>query len=522
MNVFTKKLKESFLSVAPIVAIVLAVHFTLSPLEFWSLLLFLSGSVLLILGMAIFTLGAEYAMMPMGEYIGSHLTKTKRLWILLPVAFFLGAIVTIAEPDLQVLADQVPSVPDVVIVLTVAAGVGLFLAVALLRILFQVRLSFLLIGLYLGVFLLATWTQPDYLAVAFDAGGVTTGPVTVPFILSLGAGLSAVLGGRRSHDDSFGLVALCSVGPILAVLVIGMFFDASSNAHAADPPARVASLDGLLRAYGNGFLHELIEVALALAPIILLFAVFQLALLRLSRQRIGKLAVGMGSTYVGLVLFLAGVKTGFLPAGSLLGAQIGVLPHNWILLPLAALMGFFVVIAEPAVHVLNTQVLDITGGAISRRVMRGSLSVGVSLALALSMARILYGFSIWYVLLPGYLLALGFSLVSPRIFTAIAFDSGGVASGPMTATFLLPFAMGATQAVGGDLLRDAFGIVSLVAMTPLVTVQFMGVVFKVKLWRTERREQAAMRETGAVGEEILRWDDDSAHPHGQDEEESVQ
>jgi hypothetical protein len=508
MLAFNKKIVESLLSVFPVVAIVLAVHFLLVPFRFWDLILYLIGSVLVVFGMAVFTLGADLAMMPMGEYIGSRLTKTKRLWILLPIAFFLGTLVTIAEPDLQVLANQVPSVPSVVIVLTVAVGVGLFLMVALLRILFQLPLSYLLIGLYGFVFLLAAFTPVDYLAVAFDSGGVTTGPVTVPFILALGVGLSAVLGGRSSHDDSFGLVALCSIGPILAVLILGMFYDASSTAHAADPVPVIASYQSLLSHYLAEALHTIIEVALALLPILVLFAIFQITVLHLSKQRILKLSIGMLLTFFGLVCFLTGVKGGFLPVGALMGEHIGSLSYNWILVPLAALMGFFVVAAEPAVHVLNIQVRDITGGAISKRTMMASLSIGVGLALALSMLRILYSFSIWYYLLPGYIIALGLTLVAPKIFTAIAFDSGGVASGPMTATFLLPFAMGATEAVGGNLLIDAFGIVSLVAMTPLITIQFMGVVYRIKLRQTDLEEQDAMRDTAEQGEDMLEWDDD--------------
>lgn len=476
----TAKLKESLTSVLPITAIVLILNFTVAPMTGGTVALFLVGALLLIVGMALFALGADIAMMPMGENIGSHLTKTRKLGILIVVALLMGIAITMAEPDLQVLADQVPSVPNMVLVLAVAIGVGIFLVLALLRIVFQKKLAVILIIAYAVVFGLAIFTSEDFLAVAFDSGGVTTGPITVPFILALGVGVAAVRGGKNAQDDSFGLVAICSVGPILAVMIMGMVFNSSGGFAADLSLPQVNNAADLLHAFGEAFPEFFRDVGIALAPIVVFFAIFQVLFLKLPKWQLVKMAIGIGYTYFGLVLFLTGVNVGFMPVGNYLGMQIGSLEYSWILIPLGMVMGFFVVMAEPAVHVLNTQVEEITVGAISKRSMLMSLSIGVAVSVGLAMIRVITGASIWYFLVPGYVIALGLSFFVPKIFTAIAFDSGGVASGPMTATFLLPFAMGACASLGGNMLTDAFGIVAMVAMTPLVTIQVLGLYYRIK------------------------------------------
>ena len=487
----------------PITAIVLLLHFTVAPMTGGTVALFLVGSVLLIVGMALFSLGADIAMMPMGERIGSQLTKTRKLGLLIAVALIMGIAITIAEPDLQVLADQVPSVPNMVLIIAVAVGVGLFLVLALLRIIFQKKLAIILILLYAAVFGLAIFTSEDFLAVAFDSGGVTTGPITVPFILSLGVGVAAVRGGRSAQGDSFGLVAICSVGPILAVMIMGMLFNSSGGFAADLSIPEVNDFSSRMHAFGEGFPEYFRDVGIAIAPIIAFFIVFQVIFLNLPKTQLLKMAVGMAYTYIGLVLFLTGVNVGFMPVGNYLGAQIGSLDYNWMLIPLGMIMGFFVVMAEPAVHVLNKQVEEITVGAISKRSMLLSLSIGVAVSVGLAMVRVVTGLSIWYFLVPGYAIALGLSFFVPKIFTAIAFDSGGVASGPMTATFLLPFAMGACSAVGGNMLTDAFGIVAMVAMTPLVTIQIMGLYYKIKTKNDSARLAEGIREAAAADEEEI-------------------
>lgn len=478
-----EKIKESLSSVLPVTGIVILIHLLLSPMPGGTFALFLIGAVLLVLGMGLFTLGADLSMMPMGERVGAHLTKSKKLSILIPVCFLIGALITIAEPDLTVLAGQVPTVPDAVLILTVAVGVGLFLVLALLRIIFRKSLQLLLFVFYGLVFVLAAFTPEEFLAAAFDSGGVTTGPITVPFIMALGIGVAAVRGGNSAQDDSFGLVTMCSIGPVLSMLLLGMFYNAGTGGHTSVEAHNPSGIGEILALFGEAIPEYLADVALALLPVVLFFLVFQILFLRLSRKRLLKMGVGLLYTFVGLVLFLTGVNVGFLPAGYALGSRLGATAAGWII-PIGMAMGFFVVMAEPAVHVLNKQVEEITVGAISQRAMLLSLSVGVAVSIGIAMLRVVAGVSIWYFLLGGYAVALGLSFFVPKIFTAVAFDSGGVASGPMTAAFMLPFAMGACDALGGNILTDAFGLVAMVAMTPLITIQLLGVLYSIKLRRT--------------------------------------
>ncbi len=498
-NLFIK-IRESCSAVLPITAIVLLLHFTISPMPTGLLAMFLFGAVFLILGMGIFTLGADMAMMPMGEKVGASLTHSKRLWLLIVISFVFGMVITIAEPDLTVLARQVPSVPDLTLIVTVACGVGIFLVLALLRVIFQIRLSTLLLIFYGIVFLLAAFSSVDFVSVAFDSGGVTTGPITVPFIMALGIGVASVRGDRTSRDDSFGLVALCSIGPILSVLLLGLFFDSSSGSYGVEQIEAVQSAGELFRLFGGMLPEYMWEVFVALAPIVIFFALFQAFSLKLSARQLIKMGVGVLYTYFGLVFFLTGVNAGFLSAGSYLGKTIAALPYRWILIPLGMIIGFFIVAAEPAVHVLNKQVEEISNGSISRRSMLMTLSIGVSVAIGLAMLRILTGISIWYCILPGYVIALALTFFVPKIYTAIAFDSGGVASGPMTATFLLPFAMGACESTGGNVLTDAFGIVALVAMTPLIAIQILGLISHCK---NKKAKQSATVLPEAPEEDII-------------------
>ena len=489
-NSILEKLKESAQSVLPVSIIVLLLHFTFAPLSTWTLVTFLVGAVLLVIGMSLFTMGADMAIGPMGEIIGSELTKTRKLPLIIISCFLLGVVVTIAEPDLQVLTRQVPAVPDLVLVIAVAVGVGLFLVLALLRILFQLSLSVMFIISYIVVFAVAAFTAPDFLAVGFDAGGVTTGPITVPFILALGAGISAVRGSKNAEQDSFGMCALCSIGPVLTVLIMGMFYDATESGYAYETPAAIESLGGVFGAYGHELGTSFVEVLTVLIPVVLIFALFQLVKRQVPRGQLLRIGIGLAYTLVGLTIFLTGVNLGFLPVGTYVGKHMAQSSYQWVLVPLSAVIGFFVVYAEPAVHVLNRQVEDITGGTITRRMMMIGISVGVSIALVLSVVRILSGLSIWFFLLPGYTIALVLTFFTPKIFTAIAFDSGGVASGTMTAAFLLPFAVGICEAVGGNIMTDAFGIVAMVAMMPLISMQLLGVMYNIRLKRTRAQELA--------------------------------
>ena len=486
-----EKAKESLQAVLPIVLLVLLLSFTVAPLSASILLEFLIGAVFVLVGMIFFSLGAELSMSPMGERVGGCMLRTKKLWMILLLGFLLGFVITISEPDLQVLAGQVASVPNYVLILSVALGVGAFLVVALLRILFSIALAPLLFVFYGLVFLLAWFVPKDFLAVAFDSGGVTTGPMTVPFIMALGVGISAIRNDKHAENDSFGLVALCSIGPVLAVLILGLLYDTQGN-FAVQSVTEVADSVELGRLFLSELPSYLKEIATSLLPIVLFFGLFQVFSLKLHKKTLIKICVGLLYTYVGLVLFLTGANVGFIPAGNYLGTVMASLSYKWILVPVGMVIGYFIVKAEPAVYVLMKQVEGLTDGEISGKAMQISLSIGVAVSVGLSMVRVLSGISILYFLLPGYAIALVLTLVVPKIFTAIAFDSGGVASGPMTATFLLPLAQGACIAAGGDVIKDAFGVVAMVAMTPLITLQVLGLVYKLRSRRTEQTAETAV------------------------------
>lgn len=481
-----EKIVEAALSALPIAVIVLLLCLMVTPMRPDLLLCFLIGAVMLVVGMGLFSLGAEQSMTPIGSKIGTALTRTKNMPLILGVSFLLGFAITVAEPDLQVLAQTVPHIKSSVLLVTVGAGVGLFMAICMLRILTGASLRWILIVCYTLIFVLAAFTDRDFLCIAFDSGGVTTGPMTVPFILAMGLGVSKVRSDDRAEADSFGLVALCSIGPILSVLLLG-FFSSGGSAVVDISAASYDSTVGIGRAFLAAIPVYMKEMAVAMLPIVAIFLVFQLALLRLSRRSLVKILIGILYTYVGLVLFLTGVNIGFSALGAELGAALAG-NMSWLLIPLAMLLGWFIISAEPAVGVLEKQIEEVSAGAIPGRAIKLSLSVAISLAMGISMLRVLTGISILWFLVPGYALALGLSFFVPDIYTAIAFDSGGVASGPMTATFMLQFVMGASIAVGGNVLRDAFGVVAMVAMLPLLSIQAVGFIYEFKAKHTSAVE----------------------------------
>ena len=472
-----EKVKESLSSVLPITLIVLVLSVTLVPMEIGTLALFLTGAVLLIVGMGFFQLGAEMSMTPLGEGVGKTLAKREKVLLVVLVAFALGTIITIAEPDLQVLANQVASIPNNVLIWTVAVGVGVFLALAVLRILFRVSLAKCLLAAYALLFVLTLFSPKEFLAVAFDAGGVTTGPITVPFIVAMGVGVSAIHSTQGHDDYSCGLVALCSVGPILMVLLLGIFYHPTDAAYSAVEIAPVVTTRDVARQFALGFPGYVEEVLLSILPIVAVFVLFQLLTRCYRRRQLLRTGVGFLYTVIGLILFLTGVNVGFTPVGNLLGSGLAGSAYRWVLIPIGALIGYYIVKAEPAVQVLNKQVEDVTGGTVSQSMMNTALSIGVACAVMLSMVRVLTGISIYWILVPGYALALILARFVPSVFVGIAFDSGGVASGPMTSTFLLPLAMGACTALGGNVVTDAFGVVALVALAPPVAIQIMGVLY---------------------------------------------
>ncbi len=506
MSILLTKLKESLTSVLPVTLIVCLLNLTpLANFTGTEIAVFIVSSAVLILGIGLFNMGADLAMTPMGEHIGAGLTKFKKVILLLAVCFLMGLLITVAEPDLSILADQVSAVINGnLLIFAVGLGVGVFLVLSVLKMIFHKPLSSMLLYFYMILFALAALViingNADFLAMGFDSGGVTTGPITVPFIMALGVGIASTIGGRNVEENSFGLIAMCSVGPILAVLLLGVSINGEINYQVAD--YGIAS--DMWSAIVHTLLHMLQKVGLALGLIVAFFVILQIFCLKLPRKKLGQIAIGIIYTYIGLVVFLSAVEVGFMPIGYKLGRELAG-NHPSVLVIGGFILGMVVVLAEPAVHVLNKQVESITAGTVSKKSMMIALSAGVGISIALSMLRIVFDFSILYYLIPGYLLSLGLAFFVPGIYTAIAFDSGGVASGPLTSSFILPLAIGACCVLQGEgkVMADALGIVAMVAMTPLITIQLLG--FRAVMHKKVHDRIAMKRILSADDEQIIRF-----------------
>lgn len=500
------KLKEALISVLPVTAIVLIISFTpLVDLTTTEITAFAVSAVFLVFGIGLFNLGADLAMTPMGEHVGAGLTKSKKLIILISVCFIMGVLITVAEPDLSVLAGQVSAVIDgTLLIVTVGVGVGLFLVLAVVKIVFRKDLSLFLMFFYLLVFalcaILIECGKGDFLALAFDSGGVTTGPITVPFIMALGFGIATTVGGRNANENSFGLIALCSIGPIIAVMVLSMFSNGDMN------PDKIIetykTVEESIGHLGYTVLNTVKNIALALGLIVVFFFILQFTVLKLPRQKLAQIGIGIVYTFFGLVIFLVAVEVGFMPIGYKLGTEIADFSKP-VLAVFGFIIGLVVVLAEPAVHVLNKQVEEVTGGGVKKIEMMLALSVAVGVSICLSIIRMIFHFSLLYYLIPGYLISLGLSFFVPRMYTAIAFDSGGVASGPLTSSFILPLIIGACVSISGtgNILTEAFGVVAMVAMTPLITIQALG--FKAVMSTKVRGKIAMKRILSADDEQII-------------------
>lgn len=485
MNILTQKIKDVVFSILPITIIVLILNFTITPIGTNLILRFLIGAIFIIFGLAIFLFGVDLGIQPIGTLMGSSLTRKKNLWIIIIFGFILGFLINIAEPDLLVLARQVDKVTSGVlsqasVLIVVSIGVGVLVAVGLMRIVFKIQLHRLLTLLYGIIFLLVILAPSQFLGIAFDSGGATTGSMTVPFILALGLGVSSTQGGKASEEDSFGLVGIASTGPMIAVLMMSLLSGIKSLTGSL--PYHSTNTKGVLIPFLKEIPTMLIEVMMAMIPLLLLFLLFQVLFFKLSKKQFIKILKGLVYTYVGFVLFLTGVNAGFMEAGSAIGHAVATLGNNWLIILIGLILGFTVILAEPAVYVLNEQIEDVTSGHIKKKVILYTLSIGVAIAVALSMVRILVpNLKLWHLLIPGYSIAIILSYFTPKLFVGIAFDSGGVASGPMTATFILAFAQGVAEAIeGADVLMDAFGVIAMVALTPLIAIQVLGLIYEHK------------------------------------------
>ena len=487
--VFKEKIIESAKSVLPVFIIVVLLCLFIPEMNMSILTAFIFGAVMVIVGTGIFNVGAEMSMTQMGEYVGAQMTRSKKIWLIILLSLFVGIMITMSEPDLQILATNASIEPSIILIIAVSCGVGAFLVVAMLRIIFAIKLKYLLMIFYIATFVLAMFVKPSFWSVAFDSGGVTTGPMTVPFIIALGVGVSSIRSDAAENNDSFGLVALCSVGPIVAVLVLGLIFGGNIGEYKPNEIENAIASMNNSNQLGTIYLHSLpeylLEVLKAVLPIAAFFFIYQLFAGRLNKKTLARISIGLVYTVIGLVLFLTGANVGFMSAGSALGHFFGSSDFAWLVVPLGMILGFFIVAAEPAVQVLQTQVENVTSGAIPKKALAIALEIGVAISVGIAMLRAITGMSIMIPLIIGYSIALILTFFVPEIFTSIAFDSGGVASGAMTSTFLLMFSIGTNIGVNGgstqSVMTDAFGTVAMVAMTPLVAIQILGIVYKIRI-----------------------------------------
>ena len=509
------KLKESFLSTLPVLAVVIILNYIPGinfDLTINQLVIFIASAVLVIIGMWLFNVGAESSMRKMGELVGSSLTRKQNMVLLIVIFFLFGVFITVAEPDLSVLAAQVPSIPRLLLIGMVGLGVGVFVVIGALRILFQKSLKVWLLGFYGLMFALCLLIDSTYIPLSLDSGGVTTGPITVPFILAVGIGIATSRGGNKATSDSFGLVAFSSIGPILMVLILALVFRGNLTyqfemSPLIDPNAPGYTTEFSLINIWNGFVYamlphgseygSLLSVTISLSPILLFFIIYELIFIKLPGRTLFSIIFGVVIAYLGLVIFITAVNAGFMPIGQKLGLELAK-GEIWVLLLVGSFLGIAAVFAEPAVHVLTNQMEEISDGAVKRVTVLITLAIGNGIAIVLSILRIYFGieFSLLYIVVPGYVLAFALSFAVPDIYTAMAFDSGGVVSGPMNTTFILPFAIGACYSMWGNdlVMTNAFGTVAVVALMPLIMIQMLGLSASIKIRAQQRIARNRIRE----------------------------
>ena len=477
MDSLKQKFFDSIISILPIMIIILIVG---SFLQFsvTTILSIVISTILLVIGISLFTYGSEISMIEIGKSIGSSLVNTKSPLFIFIISIIVGIIITIAEPDLKVLASQMTAINPKLFILIVSSGVGLFLSLATMRIIYQIDLKLILWLTYGVIILLMFIVNKEMLPISFDAGGVTTGPMSVPFIVAMGVGFSKARSRKESKNDSFGLVALCSIGPVLTVLLLSLFMD-NNLSYTYDIGTEITSLSELFNSYISQALPTLKDVSISLLPILILFIIFNISTRNIQKQKLKRVIFGLIVSFIGISLFFIGVTSGYMKIAYLIGVNMA--DKQELLIILGVIIGFVIVKAEPAVAVLTEQIERITLGSINKKLINGALSIGVALAISLSILRVLNGMDILPFLVGGYLISLVLMFFTPKLFTMVAFDAGGAISGPMTSSFLLPLVIGVCYVHGGDVFTDAFGLVALVALSPLITIQILGFIYSVKL-----------------------------------------
>lgn len=485
IDIAKEKLQEVLLSVLPIALIVIVLNFSLVPLDSQLLLRFIVGIILIILGLVLFLIGVDLGITPLGDLVGTVIAKSNKLLIMVVSGLILGFFISIAEPGLIVLANQVDlvtgsQISGISILIVVSIGLALLLTAGLMRILYNVKLNKMISIIYLFVFILAIFTSPEFLAISFDASGATTGILAVPFILALAGGVAKLKkDSTAAEEDSFGLVALASAGAILGVMFLSML---KGNTEYATIPYSNPESVSILRSFMDNMPTVFRDGVFSILPLLVIFIVLQKIAFKMKKKSFRRIVFGFIYSFIGLILFLLGVNAGFMDVGSIIGSTIASMDNSIVLVIVGFFIGVVTILAEPAVHVQTKQIEEVTSGYVKRKAVLFALSLGVGIAIALSMVRIIVpGLKLWQYLLPGYIICLSLSYIVPNLFVGIAFDAGGVATGPMTTTFILAFTQGAANASeGASILIDGFGMIATVAMMPIISLQILGLIFHLK------------------------------------------
>jgi len=470
-----KSFNDAFTTIIPVVFVVFLIALFIN-IKSTIVISFLFSSLILIIGSALFTFGAELSLILIGNKIGKNLVKSNKISLILVVSFIIGTVITIAEPDLIVLAEQITSLSSITLILLISLGVGLCTLLAAARSLFSLNLNVMLFIGFIIIFFLVFYVPSSFIPFAFDSGGVTTGTMSIPFLITLGIGLVSNRIDKKSKEDSFGLISLASTGPIIMVLLLGLFFNSGQS----------FSFDNSIYenfAFSN-YITQLVycfkTVILAVLPIIIVFLIYSLITKNVNKREIHKIILGLVLTIIGLTLFILASNVGFLNMGYYLGTTITLSNFKYVLIPIIMILAFFIAIAEPAVIILIDQIKVLTEGSISEKSLKLALALGVSIAAGLSVFRVFTGTPFFYYAIFGYGLALLLTFFIPKVFTAIAFDVGGATGGSLTTTFLLPISIGACSALGGNIYQDAFGLASLVSLIPIITIEMVGVLYQIK------------------------------------------
>lgn len=478
MNSLKEKFKDSIVAILPVMIIMVLLSSFLG-FSIVSIVSIIISTVLIIFGITLFTYGADLSMMEIGSNLGSSLVKTRKILLILVISVIVGIIITISEPDLSVLATQMSSMNTLTFILLVSLGVGIFLGISTIRIIYKINLKLILLITYGIVLILMLFVKKEMIPIAFDSGGVTTGPMSVPFIIALGVGFSKSRSRKESKDDSFGLISLCSIGPVIIVLLVSLLSN-NELTYSYNISEEIINISSLFKLYLNTLLPTFKDVLISLLPILVLFIIYNIITKTIIKNKLKKVVLGLVLTFIGLSLFFIGVNAGYMKIAYLLG--ISLYEKNILLLfIMGIILGFVIVKAEPAVAVLTEQIEDLTMGSISKKIMNNAIAIGVAIGITLSIIRVIYGIDILPILLIGYAISLVLMFFTPKLFTMIAFDSGGAVTGPMTSSFLLPLIIGVCYAKGGNVLTDAFGVVALIALSPIVVIQLLGIVYKIKL-----------------------------------------